>query len=127
MWTLKNPHDHGAGLRWTIDTEKDLEFAREVYARLYPGNPLFWIRRNAGQWVISERGNFIMAPVANGLVLASLAIIIHALFRFLGGKPNAEDHGARDTSRLRKSLKRTIKTCRRFTKGLKRLARGGRV
>ena len=28
-------------LRWTIDYEKDLAFAREVYKRLYPVNPLF--------------------------------------------------------------------------------------
>ena len=27
--------------RWTIDYEKDLEFARAVYGRLYPGNRLF--------------------------------------------------------------------------------------
>jgi len=28
-------------LRWTIDTDKDLEMARAVYARLYPQSPFF--------------------------------------------------------------------------------------
>ncbi len=54
MWTLKNPHDHGAGLRWTIDTEKDLEFAREVYARLYPGNPLFGYAEMRGNGLLAR-------------------------------------------------------------------------
>ena len=49
-WLLKNP-DVGAGRvcaamqpRWTVDTEEDLEFAREVYAKLYAGNPVFGYR-----------------------------------------------------------------------------------
>lgn len=28
-------------LRWTVDEPRDLEFVREVYARLYPDNPAF--------------------------------------------------------------------------------------
>ena len=28
-------------LRWTVDNPDDLAFVREVYARLYPGNPAF--------------------------------------------------------------------------------------
>jgi spore coat polysaccharide biosynthesis protein SpsF len=31
-------------LRWTIDYEKDLEFAREVYRRLYPHKTIFLMR-----------------------------------------------------------------------------------
>lgn len=30
-----------AHLRWTVDLPEDLEFVREVYARLYPKNPAF--------------------------------------------------------------------------------------
>ncbi|MCB0323953.1 MAG: glycosyltransferase family protein [Bdellovibrionales bacterium] len=30
-----------SAMRWTIDTEQDLNFARAVYARLYPRNELF--------------------------------------------------------------------------------------
>jgi len=32
-----------SGLRWTLDTEKDLEFAREVYSRLYTPGRIFLI------------------------------------------------------------------------------------
>lgn len=30
-----------AHLRWTVDLPEDLAFVREVYERLYPGNPMF--------------------------------------------------------------------------------------
>jgi spore coat polysaccharide biosynthesis protein SpsF len=30
-----------AGLRWTVDFPEDLAFVRDVYARLYPGDPAF--------------------------------------------------------------------------------------
>ena len=41
-WVLKNPHEHGnINMRWTIDTPEELEFAREVYAKLYAENPVF--------------------------------------------------------------------------------------
>ena len=41
-WVLKNPHEHGnINMRWTIDTPEELEFAREVYAKLYAADPVF--------------------------------------------------------------------------------------
>lgn len=36
----ENDTDHSE-LRWTVDTPEDLEFVRQVYALLYPDNPLF--------------------------------------------------------------------------------------
>jgi spore coat polysaccharide biosynthesis protein SpsF len=30
-----------AHLRWTVDVPEDLDFVRDVYARLYPANPAF--------------------------------------------------------------------------------------
>ena len=30
-----------AHLRWTVDLPEDLAFVRDVYERLYPGNPAF--------------------------------------------------------------------------------------
>ena len=42
LWDLKNPCDHGSiNTRWTIDTEDDLAFTREVYARLYADDHAF--------------------------------------------------------------------------------------
>jgi spore coat polysaccharide biosynthesis protein SpsF len=34
-------HDSQANLRWTVDVPADLEFVREVYAKLYPVKPAF--------------------------------------------------------------------------------------
>lgn len=37
-WTHKTDL---SGLRWTVDTQADLSFVREVYTRLYPNRPAF--------------------------------------------------------------------------------------
>ena len=42
LLTVKGERDH-SGLRWTLDTEPDLEFLRAVYARL--GARRFWVAR----------------------------------------------------------------------------------
>lgn len=39
--TQEQDHSH---LRWTVDYPEDLEFARRVYAELFPGNPTFSTR-----------------------------------------------------------------------------------
>jgi len=51
QYVYKNPEKFSVGnypfernlsrLRWTIDTEKDLEMARVVYSKLYPAKPFF--------------------------------------------------------------------------------------
>ena len=46
QWIVKNPYDsqHPVHLRWTVDTEEDLAFARGVYDRLYASDPVFGYR-----------------------------------------------------------------------------------
>jgi spore coat polysaccharide biosynthesis protein SpsF len=39
---VNHPEDYGA-LRWTVDTPQDLEFIREIYARLPVGNDFSWL------------------------------------------------------------------------------------
>lgn len=41
--SVEAPQDHGE-LRWTVDTEEDLRFVRQVYAR-FPGDPFFGWRQ----------------------------------------------------------------------------------